>query len=93
MPVLGTAFLGMGRGILEEEASTVWDGMGGGPRSAASTPTGDRTVKDRKKIPNNVARTGEGGAVSHGGMEPEYSKKTMFFVGHFPLAPPPIQFL
>ncbi len=46
MPVLGTAFLGMGRGILEEAASTVWDGMGGGPRSAASTPpTGDTTDK------------------------------------------------
>jgi hypothetical protein len=45
MPELGTAFLGMGRGILEEGASTVWDGMGGGPRSAASAPTGDTTEK------------------------------------------------
>ncbi len=48
MPVLGTAFLGMGRGILEEEASTVWDGMGGGPLSAASAPpTGDSTDKEK----------------------------------------------
>jgi hypothetical protein len=51
MPVLGTAFLGMGRGILEEEASTVWEGMGGGPRSAASTPpTGDTTDQREKKF-------------------------------------------
>jgi hypothetical protein len=46
--VLGTAFLGMGRGILEDAASTVWDGMGGGPRSAASTPTGDTTAKRKQ---------------------------------------------
>jgi hypothetical protein len=52
MPVLGTAFLGMGRGILEE-ASTVWDGMGGGPRSAAGTPTGDTTDKEEKSLHND----------------------------------------
>jgi hypothetical protein len=50
MPVLGTAFLGMGRGILEEEASTVWDGMGGGPRSAACELTGDRAEKFQKML-------------------------------------------
>jgi hypothetical protein len=60
MPLLGTAFLGMGRGILEEEASTVWDGMGGGPRSAAGTPTGDRADK-QKKNSNNFAGGGIGG--------------------------------
>jgi hypothetical protein len=59
MPVLGRAFkfLGMGRGILEEEASTVWDGMGGGPRSAASTPpTGDTTDKrvNSKTVNSNI---------------------------------------
>jgi hypothetical protein len=64
MPVLGTAFLGMGRGIREEEASTVWDGMGGGPRSAASAPPTRDTTDQREKTKFQIMLPEEGGGGS-----------------------------
>jgi hypothetical protein len=95
MPVLGTAFLGMGRGILEEGASTVWDRMGGGPRSAASTPpTGDTTDQTEKKC-QIMFPEGGAGTVCHGDPVKNVCLRGTRIIkeGNFSLSPPTIQLL